>query len=327
MRALTLSRSELKFSGDYPEPQLASFPNRANELVKVRVLQAGICETDLQLIQGYMGFQGVLGHEFVGVAENGKFQGERVVGEINCYCDNCDFCESGKGNHCPHRSVIGILNHDGAFAEYLVIPEKNLHPVPDSISDDLATLVEPLAAAYQIPAQVSSHVDLNSQLSVVVLGDGRLGNLCAQVLKSHGCQVLVVGKHDAKLKVFQEIGLSTCRLEEFESPKQFDLAVDCTGSKSGLETAISAVRPKGTIVLKTTVAEFHEVSLAPIVIDELTMIGSRCGPFDKAIRALELGQVNLDNFVCGHYQLEDFEKAFQQAVSGEALKVILNLIN
>ena len=317
MRALELSNGQLRLRTDYREANVPPGSTR------VKVTQAGICETDLQLVAGYMGFSGVLGHEFVGVAESGEFAGQRVVGEINCVCDDCDMCSQGLGNHCPNRTVIGILNHDGGFADSLIVPEANLHAVPDDMSDDLATLVEPVAAALQISEQVS----LSGDMRAIVVGDGRLGNLCAQVLKHRVEHVLVVGKHAEKLKTFESMGIATCLLQDVSPDLKASLVVDCAGSASGLSTALSLVRPRGTVVMKTTVAGEHQIPLAPIVIDEITVVGSRCGPFDKAISAIAGNELELDHFISGRFKIEDFEAAFARATEKDALKVILEISN
>src|SRR5262245_60161208 len=225
-------------------------PNPAEGEVLVRVNCAGICETDLQLIKGYMGFRGVLGHEFVGVAESGSFAGRRVVGEISCACWTCETCRRGLNTHCPNRTVIGILNHDGAFADFIAVPQRNLHAVPDSLPDDVAVFTEPVAAAFQIPAQMS----IKSTDRVIVLGDGRLGNLCAQVLARLSNRVTVVGKHPAKLALLTTLGIDTALLSDPIDDRSADIVVDCTGSETGLPTALRLVGPRGTIVLKTTVA-------------------------------------------------------------------------
>lgn len=268
--------------------------------VAVRVLQAGICETDYQIVAGYMHFAGILGHEFVGVAQSGPLAGQRVVGEINCGCGRCEACRGGLANHCPHRSVLGILNRDGAFADELWLPAGNLHAVPDAISTDAATFVEPLAAAFQIAEQV----DLESEQRAVVLGDGRLGNLCAQVLRLSVGQVVVVGKHRSKLEVFRRQDFSTALLDEATRLGKHDLVVDCTGSASGLELALQLVRPRGTVVLKTTVAAAHTLSFAPVVIDEIRVIGSRCGPFPRALEALKRGEVDVRPLITERISLE-----------------------
>ena len=315
MKALALNDGRLQFEPSREEPDVPEGSTR------VRVVQAGICETDLQLVKGYMGFAGVLGHEFIGIAESGPLAGQRVVGEINCVCDDCDLCARGLGNHCPNRTVIGILNHDGAFAESLIVPNANLHRVPDDMSDDLATLVEPVAAALQIPDQM----ELVEGSRAIVLGDGRLGNLCAQVLRTNGCSVLVVGKHEAKLARFVGQGFETALLNDVPTDRRADVVVDCTGSGSGLNLALQLVRPRGTVVMKTTVARNHDLSLAPIVIDEITLLGSRCGPFDKAINSIQASDFDLTDFISARYSLEEFEAAFEHARSPNALKVVFEI--
>ena len=274
MRAIVLDGSHVSLRTDNPQPGLV------NGEVMVRVLRAGICETDLQLIRGYMGFRGVLGHEFVGVAEDGPYAGRRVVGEINCSCWQCETCLAGRPTHCPNRTTIGIDNHDGAFADFIAVPQRNLHVVPDSVPTDAAVFTEPLAAAFQIPAQLS----VNRTDRVVVLGDGRLGNLCAQVLAGISDRVLVIGKHPEKLALLEALGIETALLGQPDLHLA-DLVVDCTGSETGLPTALQLVRPRGTIVLKTTVAGSQQMPWAPVVIDEVTIVGSRCGPFDRALAA------------------------------------------
>lgn len=293
---------------------------RPDEVV-VNVTKAGICETDLQLCQGYMGFRGTLGHEFVGIAQSGRFAGRRVVGEINCACEACEMCRRQLGNHCPHRTVVGIVAHDGAFADQVLIPDRNLHLVPDHVSDDEAVFVEPIAAACRIPEQVA----LRGGEVVTILGDGRLGNLCAQVLKHHGCSVRVVGKHDFKLKILTDLGISTVKLDQVATERSSDIVVDCTGSPSGLTTAMQLVRPCGTIILKTTVAAHQTIHMAPFVIDEITLLGSRCGPFDKALTLLSEGHVKVAAMLSARYPLEDAEAAFLHAVRKDALKVLFDV--
>jgi threonine dehydrogenase-like Zn-dependent dehydrogenase len=301
---------------DYPVPA-----PRDGEVL-VRVLRAGVCETDLQLIRGYMGFAGVLGHEFVGVAQSGPMAGRRVVGEINCSCWNCATCRAGRPSHCPNRSVIGILNHDGAFADVVAVPQRNLHLVPDSLSDDIAVFTEPVAAAFQIPEQIS----IGRQDRVIVLGDGRLGNLCAQVLARLSSNVTVVGKHAEKLALLNDgAGVTTKLLADVEPDHNADIVVDCTGSPTGLPTALSLVRPRGTIVLKTTVAGEQSMALAPIVIDEVTIVGSRCGPFDRALAALAGGEIRVLPMISARYGLSDGVAALEHARSSPALKVLLDV--
>jgi threonine dehydrogenase-like Zn-dependent dehydrogenase len=321
MRAVVLEKNALSNATDYPSP----IP-RSDEVL-VRILRAGVCETDLQLIRGYMGFTGVLGHEFVGIAESGPFKGRRVVGEINCSCWTCPTCFAGRPSHCPNRTVLGILNHDGAFADFIAVPQRNLHVVPDAVPDDVAVFTEPVAAAFQIPAQLA----IGDHDRVVVLGDGRLGNLCAQVLARLSSNVTVVGKHQEKLALFNRspegghCAISTKLLADIEPDHSADVVVDCTGSPTGLPTALSLVRPRGTIVLKTTVAGEQTMALAPIVIDEVTVVGSRCGPFDRALTALAAGEVSVLPLISARYTLSDGVAAVEHARSRPALKVLIDV--
>jgi threonine dehydrogenase-like Zn-dependent dehydrogenase len=282
MRALTLN-GHVEFRSDYPSP------SPTGDDVRVRVLTAGVCETDLQLVKGYMGYAGVLGHEFVGVAENGPFAGRRVVGEINCACGACDRCGRGLPTHCANRTVIGIVHHDGAFADYLVVPQRNLHLVPESLPNEVAVFTEPVAAAFQILVQVNVKADDR----VIILGDGRLGNLCAQVLSRVATDTTVIGKHPEKLALLRDRGIRTALLPDAPRDHRADIVVDCTGSETGLPAALTLVRPRGTIVLKTTVAGTQAMPWAPFVIDEITLVGSRCGPFDRALAALAAGEVDV----------------------------------
>lgn len=314
MKAVYLDDTGLSVRDDLDQPTLES------DEVLVKVLKAGICETDLQLVKGYMGFQGILGHEFVGIAQTGEYSGQRVVGEINCHCRQCNYCQIGLGNHCPERTVLGILNHDGAFAEYIAVPQVNLHRVPETLSDEHATFVEPVAAAFRLQEQLA----LDGDERVVVLGDGRLGNLCAQVLKLAGCDnLLVVGKHPEKLSILREMGLQTVVLDQVEKRKRADIVVDCTGSPSGLPLALELVKPCGTVVMKTTVAGEHRLSMAPVVIDEVTIIGSRCGPFEPAIDALAGGRVVVEPLINGTYPLDDAALAMVKAASPGCFKILL----
>jgi threonine dehydrogenase-like Zn-dependent dehydrogenase len=317
MKALYLSGTHYELKHDYPVPD----PQPGEVLV--RVLKAGVCETDLQLIQGYMGFEGVLGHEFVGIAETGALAGRRVVGEINCSCWVCSTCRSGLPTHCPNRTVLGILGHDGAFAEYIAVPERNLHAIPDSLSTDEAVFVEPVAAAYQILRQRL----VERGQSVVVLGDGRLGNLCAQVLADFGCTVRVIGKHTEKLQILQKlnVGIDTVLLEDSKPDRSADVVVDCTGSGTGLPTALQYVKPWGTIVLKTTVAGEQTLALAPIVIDEVRVVGSRCGPFSDAIVGLDSGRITVKPLISDRFELRDAVAALETTGSRPVLKVLLDV--
>jgi threonine dehydrogenase-like Zn-dependent dehydrogenase len=296
-------------------------PTPAAGEVLVRVIKAGVCETDLQLIKGYMGFRGVLGHEFVGVAESGPFAGRRVVGEINCACWNCETCRKGLPTHCPTRTVLGILNHDGAFADVIAVPQRNLHVVPDTLSADVAVFTEPVAAAFQIPVQIT----IGRTDRIVILGDGRLGNLCAQVLARLSDHVLVIGKHPEKLAILASMGIATTLLSDSLEERAFDIVVDCTGSESGLPTALKLVRPRGTIVLKTTVAGQQTLAWAPFVIDEVTLVGSRCGPFDRALVALEQGHVQVQPLISDRFDLSRGLDALARAQTKGILKVLIDV--
>jgi threonine dehydrogenase-like Zn-dependent dehydrogenase len=314
MRAVVLNGSDVSLQQDRARPV------PLDGEVLVRVLRAGVCETDLQLILGYMGFNGVLGHEFVGIAEAGPFAGRRVVGEINCNCRRCPTCLAGRPTHCPNRTTIGIANHDGAFADYIAVPQHNLHPVPDAMPTDVAVFTEPVAAACQIPFQLS----LARTDRIVVLGDGRLGNLCAQVLARRSDSVLVVGKHPEKLALVSALGIATTLLADLPPAHEADVVVDCTGSDTGLPTALALVRPRGTVVLKTTVAGTQQMPWAPIVIDEVTIVGSRCGPFDRAIEALDSGSVSVLPMISERFDLSDGVAAIDAARRGSVLKVLID---
>jgi threonine dehydrogenase-like Zn-dependent dehydrogenase len=316
MRAIVLDGSHVSLRTASPQPEIA------NGEVMVRVLRAGICETDLQLIRGYMGFRGVLGHEFVGIAEAGPYAGHRVVGEINCSCWQCATCLAGRPTHCPNRTTIGIDRHDGAFADYIAVPQRNLHLVPATVETDAAVFTEPLAAAFQIPSQLA----VNRTDRVVVLGDGRLGNLCAQVLASLCDRVIVIGKHPEKLALLDALGIETGLLDDRRPASHTaDLVVDCTGSETGLPTALQLVRPRGTIVLKTTVAGSQQMPWAPVVIDEVTIVGSRCGPFDPALAALEAGRISVRPLISARFDLSQGVEALEAAKSRSAVKVLLDV--
>ena len=333
MRALVWDGRELRFDPSYPPPlfkpkiedggsKIASatgsrpLPPRA--IVKVQL--AGICSTDLQIFKGYMGFKGVPGHEFVGTVADGpnEFAGKRVVGEINFGCGNCDACRRDLRRHCPNRLVMGILNADGAFAEYVSVPAANLHVVPENISDEEAVFAEPLAAAFEILAQIQ----LSPGDEVLVMGDGKLGNLCAQVLRLRGAKVTALGKHADKLALIKKAGVRTVDLKDWQ-PCQFDVVVEATGSASGLELALGAVRPRGTLILKSTIAGKHQVSLAPIVINEINVIGSRCGPFPDALEALAARQVSVTPLIQAIYPLNDGVAAVDHAGKPGARKILL----
>ena len=317
MKALRWSEGTLALVDDHPEPTID--PSR-DALVGVRL--AGVCSTDLQILAGYMGYEGVLGHEFVGEVLEGPpaWQGKRVTAEINFACGACERCAQGLGRHCARRTVLGILGADGCFAERVRIPLANLHAVPDSVPDEQAVFTEPLAAAFEIPEQVH----LTPGCRAVVLGDGKLGSLIAQVLRRSGARVEVVGRHAAKLARLAKLGVTT-RLADDPLPTGADLVVEATGSEAGLQRAIETVRPRGTLVLKSTVAAEHSLSLAPLVIDEITVVGSRCGPFAPALAALEAGEVQVEPLIEATYPLDEGLEAIGHANRKGATKVLLRI--
>ena len=314
MRALFFDNN-LRYLTDYLVPE----PGENEALI--RVTCAGICNTDLEIVKGYMNFRGVPGHEFVGVVErcgNKALEGKRVVGEINLSCGNCPYCKSGLRNHCYNRSVLGILGKDGAFADYVTLPTGNLHLVPDSVPDEEAVFVEPLAAAFEILEQVG----IGAEDRVCVLGDGKLGLLTAQVVSLTGCALVVGGRHKEKLSILERRGIET-KLSSDITERVFDCVIDCTGSSLGIESAMKLVRPKGTIVLKTTVAKRDNIDMNVIVIDEITLVGSRCGPFEPAIHALETKTVDVLPLISRTFPLSEGVEAFNFASGKGILKVLL----
>jgi threonine dehydrogenase-like Zn-dependent dehydrogenase len=316
MHALLLDKA-LKFVPDRPTP----IPRPGEALVRVSV--AGVCNTDLELVKGYMQFKGIPGHEFVGVVEQApgaeEWEGRRVVGEINIACDTCPTCQAGHPTHCPHRTTLGIAGHDGAFAEYLTLPVRNLHPVPNPLSDEAAAFTEPLAAACEILQQV--HVRPTDR--VVVLGDGKLGLLCAQVLALTGCDLIAVGHHQEKLDILARQGISTVMGEEAVGAKA-DLVVEATGRPAGYATARRLVRPRGVVVLKSTYHGSVDADLTMAVVDEITLVGSRCGPFAPALRLLEQDLVNVAPLIQARYPLNEAVAAFEHAARPGALKVLVD---
>ena len=315
MRALTYDGSRVAVR-DVPRPAV----DEASALVRVSL--AGVCNTDIELVKGYMGFRGVLGHEFVGTVAEGpaSLLGERVVGEINFACGGCAHCTAGLGRHCPSRDVMGILRADGAFAEFVRVPIANLHPVSAGVPDELAVFTEPLAAAFEILEQVR----VEPGTDCIVLGDGKLGLLAAQVLHAAGAEVLAVGRHEAKLKVLRRRGIRT-RLASDAPLGPASLVIEATGSALGFARAVAALRPRGTLVLKSTHAEQPTVDLAPLVIHELNVIGSRCGPFPPALRALETDAVDVRSLVHARVPLSRADEALRMAAEPGVLKVLIEM--
>ena len=318
MRALVFDAG-LSFRPRQPEPRR----EEGDCLIKVR--QAGICATDLEITRGYMGFSGILGHEFVGeVVESPaarQWLGKRVVGEINVVCGRCDLCLSGLSNHCRNRTVLGILNRQGAFADFVRLPAQNLHEVPAGVEDEAAVFVEPLAAAFQVLKQVK----LDGKRWVTVLGDGRLGLLCAQVLRNAGCPVRVIGRHPEKMRLCDQWGIRSRAVADISPRHDQDVVVDCTGSAAGLELAMQLVRPRGTIVLKSTAADGKSINLAPLVIDEINVVGSRCGPFREAIKALTEKSVDVTSMIHKRMKLDQGVEAMELAAKPGVLKVIMTM--
>jgi 2-desacetyl-2-hydroxyethyl bacteriochlorophyllide A dehydrogenase len=316
MRALTIDDAGVSFRRDYPEPILA-----AGESL-VRVSAAGICGTDLELARGYMGYRGVPGHEFVGVVERSaepQLVGRRVAGEINAACGDCDFCRRDLGRHCARRTVLGILGRDGAFADYLTLPDHNLIQLPDSLPDEVAVFIEPLAAAYEICEQV----ELSHDEKIAVLGDGRLGALVALTLQESGYAPIVGGHHPHKLE-FLAVQKLQVEPEEHLRPG-FDCVIDCTGSPAGLTRSLELVRPRGRVILKSTAADRGPLNLAPVVINEVTIIGSRCGRFGRALAALDSGKIDPRWLISARYPLEDARAALDAAGDPKNFKVLLQI--
>jgi threonine dehydrogenase-like Zn-dependent dehydrogenase len=316
MKGLWLENNQLQLRTDIPLPE----PPAGEALV--RVLQAGICNTDLELIKGYYPYTGVIGHEFVGVVEQGPKQliNQRVVGEINAACGNCRFCDRGQPRHCENRTVLGIVNRHGAFAEYLSLPVKNLHLVPENVSTAAATFTEPIAAALEIQQQIQ--ICKNDR--VLVVGDGKLGQLIAQTLALTGCELLLIGRHQEKLVNLAARGIKT-GLANSVTDKYFDISIDCTGNPEGFNIARRALRPRGTLILKSTYAGNLSLDASSLVVDEITLIGSRCGPFAPALELLATGKVEVQSLIHAYYPLSQGLDAFEKAKTKGVLKVLLEI--
>jgi threonine dehydrogenase-like Zn-dependent dehydrogenase len=313
MKALHFQNGELKLSEVEP-------PQRSGEAL-VRVTLAGICNTDLEILRGYAKFQGIPGHEFVGVVEASPVQiqvGQRVVGEINIGCGVCADCLAHDPRHCLKRTVLGIRGRDGAFAEFLSLPPQNLLPVPAGISDRAAVFIEPLAAACEILDQVV----IQPQHHVAVIGDGKLGQLIARVLATTGCELILIGKHAAKLELAARAGIKTMLKTEVEAMR-FDFVIEASGTANGLQCALDLVRPRGTIILKSTVQGAMPLDTARIVVNEINVLGSRCGRFAKALELLATGQINVEPLIAGEFALTDGVAAMREAQRPGTLKVLL----
>ena len=297
-------------------------PQRPEGFALLRLLCAGICNTDLELQRGYYGFAGIPGHEFVAEvveADNPSLKGKRVAGEINVACGNCDWCRWNLGRHCPHRTVLGIVNQPGAFEEFFVLPERNLHMVPEGIAAERAVFTEPLAAACEILDQVA----IPPCSPVAVIGDGKLGLLIAQLLQAHGYAVHQFGHHADKLRIADVAGVTTELAGESFPVAAYDWVVEATGNSEALRRAVAMTRPRGTLILKSTVHGLVGIDTAPIIVNELTLVGSRCGRLEAALPLLEHGLIRVDEMVTGRYRLADAPQAFEHAAKRGALKILL----
>ncbi|MGZ4809192.1 MAG: MDR/zinc-dependent alcohol dehydrogenase-like family protein [Thermoanaerobaculia bacterium] len=316
MRALWLDDRRLRLREDAPRP----VPPSGEALV--RVLAAGICNTDIEMTRGYYPFTGIPGHEFVGVVEEGPsgLTGRRVAGEINAVCHECEPCRNGRSTHCDRRTVLGIIGRNGSMAEYLSLPAENLHVVPDEVPSECALFTEPLAAALEIQEQV--RIDRDAR--VLVVGDGKLAQLVARTLALTGCALAVTGRHREKLALLESVGILTVAAEKIEH-RSFDIAVECSGAASGFALARRALRARGTLVMKSTYAGELTVNASSMVVDELTLIGSRCGPFAPALRLLASGTIDPRPLIHGRYRLSDGLAAFEHAQKPGVLKVIVEM--
>lgn len=309
---------ELKLVTDYVKP----VPQKGEALIKITM--AGICNTDYEITKGYMGYKGILGHEFVGVVEeindeDKSLLGKRVVGEISNACEDCEMCHKGLQRHCENRQTLGIWRKDGCFAQYLTWTIKDLLEVPENVTDEQAVFVEPLAAGLEILEQL--HIQPIEKL--IILGDGKLGLITALALNASNIDVTLVGKHANKLEIAKKQGIKTKLLSDLEIKKGWDFVVEATGSISGFETALNLTKPRGTLVLKSTVAASKEFNLAPIVIDEIRVQGSRCGRFAPALRLLKSEKVDFSQMISGVYEVDEAIEAFEKNKEKDTLKVLL----
>lgn len=317
MKAVVFDET-LKLVDNYEKP----VPKKGEALVKV--VLAGICNTDYEITKGYMGYKGILGHEFVGIVEeindeDKSLLKKRVVGEINNGCEQCDMCNQGLQRHCPNRQTLGIWQKDGCFAEYMTWPIKDLLEVPQNVSDEQAVFVEPLAAGLEILEQL--HIEPSQK--VVLLGDGKLGLTTSMALNASNIDITLVGKHQNKLDIAKNQGVKTKLLSDLEIKKEWDFVIEATGSISGFEMALALTKPRGTLVLKSTVAASKEFNLAPIVIDEIRVQGSRCGRFAPALRLLEAKKIDFKPMITATYSVNNAIEAFEKNKEKDTLKVLL----
>jgi threonine dehydrogenase-like Zn-dependent dehydrogenase len=304
------------------EMRAAAQPGRPKGFALIRLIAGGICNTDLELQRGYYGFSGTPGHEFAGEvieADTPSLRGKRVVGEINLACGNCSWCRRAMGRHCPRRTVLGIVGHPGAFSEFLTLPERNLHVLPDSMPAEIAVFAEPVAAACEILDQVK----IPCGSPVAVLGDGKLGLLVAQVLQANGYRVHQFGRHREKLRIAEKAGVTVAMAGANLPEAEYEWVVDATGSPAGLGAATRMVRPRGTVILKSTVHGEAAIDTAPLIVNEITLVGSRCGRFEPALELLRRGVIDVTSMITEIMPLEHAPKAFEKAAQPGALKILL----
>jgi threonine dehydrogenase-like Zn-dependent dehydrogenase len=314
----------LRLEDDKLEVADSAVPRREGEAL-IRMTVAGICNTDVEIARGYADFRGALGHEFVGVVEESPDRsqiGRRVVGEINVGCGRCDLCRGNDPRHCPDRTALGIRGRDGAFAEYLSLPPRNLLIVPDGVSDRQAVFTEPLAAALEVLDQV----EVRASHRVAVVGDGKLGQLISRVVARTGCDLTLIGKHDAKLELAARAGVKTAKLgasDVMGSAPRFDFVIEASGSQGGLGLALDLIRPRGAIILKSTFRGAVRLDTSRVVVNEISIIGSRCGRFESALRLLESNEMDLEPLITREYRLSDGVEAMAEAERPGTLKVLL----
>jgi len=317
MRAVKLDGT-LRCEAHFPNPS----PKKGEALVRVH--QAGICATDIHLVRGYMGFRGILGHEFVGTVEQAMgfehMEGKRVVGEINAACRTCSTCQAGRLTHCPNRTTLGIDRRAGAFADYLCLPVQNLYPLPDEISNDQAVFTEPLAAACQILEQVP----ISPADQVVIIGDGKLGLLCAQVLHTTPCELIIIGRHQKKLALLESYQIHTT-VDFNDISSGVDIIIEATGTPDGLKLANQLVRPRGTIVLKSTYHGQTTFDFTALVVNEIQLFGSRCGPFPQAIELLKQHRLNVEPLIHARFSIDQGIEAIKHASTPGTLKVLITM--
>ncbi|MCU1290636.1 MAG: alcohol dehydrogenase [Acidobacteria bacterium] len=320
MKALRFTNNQLKLEG-------IAAPELKNEAV-VRVLKSGICNTDLEIVRGYAGFSGTIGHEFVGIVEKSDARpeliGKRVVGEINAGCGACELCAGGDSRHCPNRTVLGIQGRDGAHAEFLTLPGENLLEVPRNVSNEQAIFAEPLAAAYGITEQV----EIAPETRVAVIGDGKLGTLCAMSLALKSANIVLIGKHIEKLSIAKKRNIESVLLQDALPGlnRRFDVVVEASGSESGFATALDLIKPRGKLVLKSTFQGKANLEMWRVVVDEITIVGSRCGRFAPALDLLENGSIEVTDLISEEFPLSKGVEAMRRAAEKGVLKVVLNCV-